>query len=404
MGRMADDAATAVFAPWLAWWGTSAALAVAAAWPDRRSLPPVGLRFDVILPAHNEEGVIGPVLDSLRDQLGPATPGRLLVVADHCSDATASVARAHGAEVMERNDGEAGKPPSLREGLAHLAAQPDRGDAVMLLDADCFCDPTLLSALSAHLARGAEVVQAAYRVADADSGAVRSSLRRAFALRNVVRAGGSARLGLPSLLFGSGIALRWEAIDALSFADPRLGGTGDSRPVGDDVLMALELLRSGHHPRFCGEAGVAAPAPLDEGDLGAQRLRWEAGQALMWRTAAETLPGLVRRGDVRGIAALVDWMTPPLAPTVGAFGATSAVVGLLVAGGVLSPRVLAAPVLAASALGVYLGVGVTVLEGPGAAVDLFRSGPRYLTWKASLYLRHREARRTSGEHRETARS
>jgi hypothetical protein len=404
MGRRADPLVAAVFTPWLAWWGTSAVLATAVAWPGRRSLPPAALRLDVVIPAHNEEAVIGPVIDSLHDQQGPASPGRILVIADHCSDATAAVARAHGAEVMERNEGQAGKPPSLREGLADLAARPDRGDAVMLLDADCLCDPTLLSALSAHLADGAEVVQAAYRVADDDRGAVRSSLRRAFALRNVVRAGGSARLGLPSLLFGSGIALRWESIDALSFADPRLGGTGDSRPVGDDVLMALELLGRGHHPRFCGDAGVSAPAPTDEGDLGAQRLRWEAGQALMWRRAAETLPELVRRRDVRGVVALVDWMTPPLAPTVGAFGAASAVTGLLVAGRVVGPRVLVAPAVAASALVVYLGVGVTVLEGPRAAVDLFRSAPRFLTWKASLYLRHRDARRTSGEHRDVSQS
>jgi cellulose synthase/poly-beta-1,6-N-acetylglucosamine synthase-like glycosyltransferase len=395
VSRSTDALVAGAFLPWLGWWGTAAALAVRAAAPAGATPPPAELTLDVVIPAHNESAVIGDLLDALHRQQGPARLGRVLVVADHCSDDTAAVARSHGVEVLERSGGGAGKPPSLREGVAQLGAHADRGDAVVLLDADCTCNDGFLSALSARLAAGATVVQAAYTIADDGDTAVRSSLRRAFALRNVVRAEGGARFGLPTLLVGSGIVLTWDVVPLLSWADPRLSGTGDSRPVGDDVLMTVELIAQGHPAAFAGDASVVASAPSHEGDLGAQRLRWETGQIFMWKLAARNLPGLVARRDVKALVALADWVNPPLVPTVAAFTAVGAAATVLVAAGAASPVVLVVPAVAAGCLATYLGVGVSILEGPKAAVDLFVGAPRFVGWKAGLYLRHREARRTS---------
>jgi hypothetical protein len=56
---------------------------------------------------------------------------------------------------------------------------------------------------------------------------------------------------------------------------------------------------------------------------------------------------------------------------------------------------LLVPTAAAAALVTYLAVGVSVLEGPKAAAELFVGAPSYLAWKARLYLRNDEARRTS---------
>lgn len=395
MSRPTDAVVAGAFLPWLGWWGTAAVLAVRAAGPPPPTAPATEVTLDVVVPAHNEAVVIGDLLDSLWRQEGPARIGRVLVVADHCSDDTAAVARRAGAEVLERDGGGAGKPPSLREGVALLAGRPDRGDAVVLLDADCTCNPGFASAVSASLAGGATVVQAAYTVADDESGSVRSSLRRAFGLRNVVRAGGGARLGLPTLLVGSGIVLRWDVVPLLSWADPRLSGTGDSRPVGDDVLMTLELIAGGHPAMFCNDASVVAAAPTHGGDLGAQRLRWEAGQVMMWKLAARSLPKLLARRDLKAAIALTDWMSPPLVPTVAAFATVGTIAVVLVATGAASPVVLVAPSVAAGCLVTYLAVGVSILEGPRAAFDLFAGAPEFVAWKAGLYLRHRQARRTS---------
>jgi len=67
--------------------------------------------------------VIGATLDALGASLRPRDT--LLVVADRCTDATASIARAHGALVLER--GPAEEPGSCRGRQAGLEHARDLG-------------------------------------------------------------------------------------------------------------------------------------------------------------------------------------------------------------------------------------------------------------------------------------
>jgi glycosyltransferase involved in cell wall biosynthesis len=82
----------------------------------------------VVIPAHNEEAVIGACLEVL---LETSEPGELdvVVVANACADATASVARAAGVRVIETPVG--GKAHALRLGDADCGAFPR-----VYLDAD----------------------------------------------------------------------------------------------------------------------------------------------------------------------------------------------------------------------------------------------------------------------------
>src|SRR5689334_11168861 len=69
----------------------------------RKTAPPPGpgkRRFAILVPAHNEEPVIGRLLRSLA-ALDYANY-EVCVVADNCDDRTAEIAHAHGAQVYER--------------------------------------------------------------------------------------------------------------------------------------------------------------------------------------------------------------------------------------------------------------------------------------------------------------
>ena len=61
-------------------------------------------RYAFFIAAHNEEAVIGNLVRSIRDQDYPAELIDIFVVADACTDETASRAREAGAIVYERND------------------------------------------------------------------------------------------------------------------------------------------------------------------------------------------------------------------------------------------------------------------------------------------------------------
>ena len=72
----------------------------------------------MLVPAHDEEAVLGATLDSLADQIRP--PDRVLVVADNCTDATVEVARGRGVDVVETVGNVEKKAGALNQQLARL--------------------------------------------------------------------------------------------------------------------------------------------------------------------------------------------------------------------------------------------------------------------------------------------
>lgn len=88
-------------------------------------------RVAVIVPCHNEEPTIAEVINGFRRTL----PGCTVVVADNRStDATAAVARAHGAQVLYES--RPGKGYAVRRLLADVEA-----DCYVMIDGDATYDP-----------------------------------------------------------------------------------------------------------------------------------------------------------------------------------------------------------------------------------------------------------------------
>ena len=104
----------------------------------------IGTRVAVIVPAHDESLGLVPTLQDIKAQLGAGD--RLVVVADNCTDDTAAVAGAAGAEVIVRTDPERmGKGFAMGWGITHLRQDPP--DLVLFVDADCRLDADLIERL-----------------------------------------------------------------------------------------------------------------------------------------------------------------------------------------------------------------------------------------------------------------
>src|SRR5690554_8064766 len=72
-------------------------------WRDRRPAPAAPpLRLRVVVPAHDEERVIGGLLSDLAGQDHPAEMRSVFVVADRCQDRTRSEERRVGKECRSR--------------------------------------------------------------------------------------------------------------------------------------------------------------------------------------------------------------------------------------------------------------------------------------------------------------
>jgi cellulose synthase/poly-beta-1,6-N-acetylglucosamine synthase-like glycosyltransferase len=88
----------------------------------------------VLIPAHNEEGLIGETLDQL--MLQDVRPNRVIVVADNCTDRTIEVARSRGVEVRESVGNTKMKAGALNQALAELLPDAGHNDTFMIMDAD----------------------------------------------------------------------------------------------------------------------------------------------------------------------------------------------------------------------------------------------------------------------------
>lgn len=115
-------------------------------------------RLAVLVPAHNEQNVIASSVRSILSSDYPRDKFDVYVIADNCTDETASLARAAGALVLERkNKTLRGKQHALKWAFDQINL--DSYDAVVILDADNHIDPGFLAVMDHYLATGYRVIQ-----------------------------------------------------------------------------------------------------------------------------------------------------------------------------------------------------------------------------------------------------
>ena len=100
------------------------------------------LRVTVVIPAKDEEGLIGEIVDQVKPYAD-----EVLVVDGHSRDRTAEIAAAHGARVIQ--DHGQGKGEALRLALARA-----EGEIVVFIDADGSHDPQDIPKLVAPIRAG----------------------------------------------------------------------------------------------------------------------------------------------------------------------------------------------------------------------------------------------------------
>ncbi|MGC8880429.1 MAG: glycosyltransferase family 2 protein, partial [Anaerolineae bacterium] len=154
-------------------------------------------RFAVLIPAHNEEAVIGRTLDRLYNQHYPKHLYDVFIVADHCTDETAIIARQHGATSYERQTGLRGsKGAALAWLIERVFETGIPYDALVIFDADTQVDAKFLRVMDARLARGDRVVQGQHRISNPGAGWFAALTWAMFMIDNRFQNLGRSNLGL----------------------------------------------------------------------------------------------------------------------------------------------------------------------------------------------------------------
>lgn len=347
----------------------------------RRAIGPVPPRIALLVPAHDEEGVVRASVMAMRAAAPPGT--KVLVVAHNCSDRTADEAAAGGAIVHRLDEPDRrGKGYALAGGRDALALDPP--DVVVVVDADCTPEAGSIATLAATAAATGRVAQASYLFRPRpDASPVVQISSFAMLVKNLVRQRGAKRVGGPALLTGSGMAFPWGLFATLDLA------TGN---IVEDLALGVDLVAMGKPPLF-EEQAIIWSTPSNEAGTGTQRARWEGGFVATARRFGLPLLG---RGLRQGRWPMI-WMglhlcVLPLTLVLAANGAALGVWTLLWLLGV-------PPGPALLELGVTAALLLLVLAAWAAAGRAMLSGhvllrlPLYLLWKIALYgriLRKRE--------------
>ena len=270
--------------------------------PVEISNPDAPRRVAVVVPAHNESAGILPTIQDIRPQLNAGD--RLIVVADNCSDDTAAVAAAAGAEVIARDDLEKiGKGYALGWGISHLSIDPP--DFVVFIDADCRIQSDTIGRLRAICAEIHRPVQACFLMKAPENSPIDHSFAKfAWTVKNWARPLGLRNLNLPVQLMGTGMIFPWDVISSAPLASGNLV---------EDLKLGLDLAATGKAAHFFPSVTVTSDFPVSVKGTDSQRQRWVQGHIGMILKAAPRLLFLaVTRRNLNLLVLTLDLAVPPL--------------------------------------------------------------------------------------------
>lgn len=334
-----------------------------------------GFTFAILIPAHNEETVLGTLLESISSLEYPDELHAVYVVADNCTDRTAEIARkASRVHVYERFDEEKrGKGYALQWFLNKLEEDRFVHDAYVVLDADSIVEPTFLQAMARGLAQGALALQASNTVlntADSPSTVLRWI---ALTLMNHVRPLGRNGLGFSSTLTGNGMCLTRTILMRYPW---------QSHALAEDYHYYLMLVSHGERVRYVPGAVVRSQMPTTFTQMRTQDIRWESagGSEPSWRIALRLLGTGLRSHNFVCIEAIAELLTPPLSFLV-LWCSLTLIASLLL----WSSLEVFFSLLLIGGLLYYIGTAFYMLRPPRAVYKAILYAPGFIIWKLRVY-------------------
>ena len=344
----------------------------------RRDGPPAGTgerRFAILVPAHNEQALIGRLLESLQAIDYPEDRFDICVVADNCTDATAALALAAGARVYVRLDEtHKAKGFALQWLLRQLKDEALVYDAFVVVDADTVVASNLLRAMDARLQAGSQVIQAYYSVLNAHESRVAALRFAALAAVHYVRPLGRSVFGLSCGLKGNGMCFTATVLDHFAW---------QWFTLAEDVEFHLALVGAGIRVDFAPETFVSGDMPVSLEQARSQNARWERGRLQLVRQHVPrlVLDGLRIASPLR-LDAAAEQLIPPLSVPF-------ALAGVCLLSSVALGNGAFEVIAGLSLFGqiAYLLAGLRLVRAPMSMYLALSAAPVYVAWKVGLYAR-----------------
>ncbi len=350
-------------------------------------------RFAILIPAHNEETVLGTLLNSLGELNYPDDGYTVYVVADNCTDGTAELARStNRVHVYERFDNvRRGKGYALNWLLQKLEEAQLIYDAYVVLDADSVVAPTFLRVMNRELMGGAQALQALNTVLNNTESPSTALRWIALTLMNHVRPLGRNALGGSSTLTGNGMCFS----RALLIRHP-----WQAFSVAEDYQYYLTLVENGERVCYVPEAIVYSTMPITFRQMRTQDVRWEAAghDQKAWLVALKLLGAGLRAHDFMRIEAVAELLTPPLSSLM--FCCWLVLVASLL---IWFPPGLLLGLMLIGGLAFYIGTALYLLRPSRTVYRAILYAPGFVLWKLWVFFVLSRSKKHAGEWVRTSR-
>jgi len=262
-------------------------------------------KFMAIIPAHNEERVIAELVESLTKQNYPKELFDIYVIADNCTDSTASIAREAGAIVYERFDAtRKTKGYALQWFLKQKIEDNSDYDAFCVFDADNVATPDFIKNMNKKLCQGEEIVQGYRDIKNPTDSWVTAGYALFYWTMHRFYHLARYNIGLSPLLNGTGFMVKFEVVKPHGW---------DTKTLTEDIEFSLINIASGRKLGWAVDAVVYDEQPIGFKQSWKQRMRWTVGHIQCIKYYIKDLAvGVVKHKKPMNVDGLIYLMGLPM--------------------------------------------------------------------------------------------
>jgi cellulose synthase/poly-beta-1,6-N-acetylglucosamine synthase-like glycosyltransferase len=328
------------------------------------------LSFALLIPAHNEEGVIGETVRQLRTLHYPPDRFAVIVLADGCSDQTVYSARDHGAVCVAWTEPTGRKGRALARFLALEQERLNAFDVVMVCDADTRLHAEALLFLNQAFLSGIQVAQGKLESDPQHLSPFGTLVAVPEALSQEVDDCARQFLGWPVPLRGTGMAFRREILQEFGIL---------LHTRAEDLELSLLLCCSRVPVTFIPETIVYDAKPTNVFAATKQRARWFQGHREVVREYGQAILSVLRKGNWGERALLLSLLLRPRTLFLGMKAA-------LLLGAVFLTRILSSGTWLLLSLGMSIALVADLIYYLAGSALLPHRGGRRALWRFAVYL------------------
>ena len=226
-------------------------------------------KFALLIAAHNEEVVIGSLIESMLKLDYPKDMYDIFVIADNCTDDTAKISKSYGVNVCERfAKDKRGKGYALDWMFEKLFNMDKQYDAVAIFDADNLVHKNFLKEINSKLQDGYKVVQGYIDSKNPADSWISAAYSIAFWTQNRMFQLARANVGFSNQIGGTGFAIETSTLKKLGW-----GATC----LTEDLEFTCKLVLNGEKVGWAHDAIIYDEKPLKLMQSWTQRKRWMQG-------------------------------------------------------------------------------------------------------------------------------